>query len=78
VLLIATGECAVVCMMQRLADAPREMGIGRSDNHPLGCFSLVLDLDDSSQRMFGFDTSLFVTGEPENLLPMRGNKLTGE
>jgi hypothetical protein len=78
VLLIATGECAVMCVMERLADAPREMGVGRGDDHPFGCFGLVLDLDNSNQRMFGFDTGLFIAGEPENLVPVRGDKLTGE
>ena len=63
VLLIATGECAVMCVMQRLADAAREMGVGRGDDHPLGCFGLVLDLDNASQRMFSFDTGLFVAGD---------------
>ena len=48
VLLIATGECAVMCVMERFADAPREMGVGRGDDHPFGCFGLVLDLDNSS------------------------------
>jgi hypothetical protein len=67
-----------MCVMQRLANAPGEMGVGRGDNHPSGCFGLVLNLDDSSQRMFGFDTGIFIPGEPENLLPMRGDKLTGE
>jgi hypothetical protein len=28
--------------------------------------------------MFGFDTGLFIAGEPENLVPMQGDKLTGE
>ena len=78
VLLIATGECAVMCMMQSLADAPREMRIGRGDDYPFGCFDLVLDLDNSSQRMFSFDTGFFIAGEPEDLVPMRGDKLTGE
>ena len=78
VLLIATGECAVMCVMQSLADAPSEMGVGCGDDHPFGCFGLVLDLNNSSQRMFGFDTGLFIAGEPENLVPMRGDKLTGE
>ena len=64
--------------MQRFADAPREMRIGRRDNHPLGCFGLVLDLDNWSQRVFGFETGLFIAGEPEHLILMRGNKLTGE
>ena len=77
-LLIATGECAVMGVMQRLADAPRKMGIGRGDDHPFGCFGLVLDLDNSSERMFGFDTALFIAGEPENLVPMLGDKLTGQ
>ena len=64
--------------MQGLADAPGEMWIGRRDNQPLGRFGLVLDLDDSSQRVFGFETGLFIAGEPEHLIPMLGNKLTGE
>jgi hypothetical protein len=65
-------------MMQRLANAPREMRIRRGDDHPFGCFGLVLDLDDSGQRMFGFKTSLFIAGEPEHLLPMLGDKLAGQ
>jgi hypothetical protein len=65
-------------VMECLADAPREMGVGRGDDHPFGCFDLVLDLDNASQRMFGFDTGLFIAGEPENLVPMRGDKLTGK
>jgi hypothetical protein len=28
--------------------------------------------------MFGFDTGLFIAGEPDNLVPMRGDKLTGK
>jgi hypothetical protein len=65
-------------VMQRLADASCEMGVGRGDDHPYWCFGLVLDLDNPSQRMFGFDTGLFIAGEPENLVPMRGDKRTGE
>lgn len=65
-------------VMQRLANAPREMGVGRGNDHPFGGFDLVLDLDNSSQRMFGFDTSLFIAGEPEHLVPMLGDKLTGK
>jgi len=64
--------------MERLADAPREMGVGRGNDYPHWSFGLVLDLDNSSQRMFGFDTGLFIAGESENLVPMRGDKLTGE
>jgi hypothetical protein len=67
-----------MCVMQSLANASREMGVGRGDDHPFGCFGLVLDLDNSSQRMFGFDSGLFIAGEPKNLVPMRGDKLTGK
>jgi hypothetical protein len=67
-----------MCVMQSFANAPREMGVGRGDDYPDWSFGLVLDLDNSSQRMFGFDTGLFIAGEPENLVPMRGDKLTGE
>jgi hypothetical protein len=77
-LFIATGECAVMCVMERLADAPCEMGISRGDDYPDWSFGLVLDLDNASQRMFGFDTGLFIAGEPENLVPMRGDKLTSK
>jgi len=28
--------------------------------------------------MFGFNTGLFIAGEPENLVPMLGDKLAGE
>jgi len=78
VLLIATGEGAVMGVMKRLADASCEVGVSRGDDHPYWCFGLVLDLDNPSQGMFGFDTGLFIAGEPENLLPMRGDKRTGE
>jgi hypothetical protein len=67
-----------MCVMQRLANASREMGVGRGDDHPYWFFGLVLDLDNSSQWVFGFNTGLFIVGEPENLVPMRGDKLTGE
>jgi hypothetical protein len=67
-----------MCVMERFADASREMGVGCGDDDPDWCFGLVLDLDDASQRMFGFDTGLFIAGESENLVPMRGDKLTGE
>jgi len=76
--LIATGECAVMSVMQSLANAPREMGVGRGDDYPDWNFGLILDLDNPSQRMFGFDTGLFIAGEPENLVPMQSDKLTGE
>jgi hypothetical protein len=65
-------------VMEHLANATCEMGISRGDDHPCGCFRLVLDLDDSSQRMFGFDTGFFMAGEPKNFVPMLGNKLTGK
>ena len=67
-----------MCVMQSLTDTPREMGIGRGDDYPFGCFGLVLDCNYSSQRMFGFNTGLFISGEPENFLPMLGDKLAGE
>src|SRR5262249_10335710 len=67
-----------MCVVQRLADAPRKMGISRGNDHPFGCFGLVLDLDYSRQRMFGFDASLFIAGKLENLLPMRGHKFPRE
>jgi hypothetical protein len=66
-----------MCVMQSLANASRKMGVCRGDDHPFGYFGLVLDLDNASQRMFGFDTGLFISGESENLVPMQGDKLTG-
>src|SRR6185312_5129523 len=78
VLLITTDECATMGVMQCLADAPRKMGIGRGDHHPFGCFGLVLNLDDSSQRMFGFETNFFIAGEPKHFAPMFSDKLTGQ
>jgi|SRR5687768_6505171 hypothetical protein len=54
------------------------MRIGRGDDYPFGCFGLVLDGDNSSQRMFGFDTSLLIPGEPEYLISMLSDKLSGE
>jgi hypothetical protein len=51
-----------MCVMERLADAAREMGIGRGDDHTFGDFGLVLDFNYSSQRMFSFDTGLFIAG----------------
>jgi hypothetical protein len=78
VLLISTGECAVMCVMELFADAPCKVGVGRGDDHSLGCFGLILDLDDSCQGMLGFDASLFIVGKPENLLPMRGDEFPGE
>jgi len=65
-------------VMQRLADAPSEMGVGRGDEHSLGGFGLVFDRDDASQRVFAFDTGLFITSGSENLVSMLGDKLTGE
>jgi hypothetical protein len=59
-----------MCVMQSLANASREMGVGRGDDYPDWSFGLVLDLDNSSQWMFGFDTGLFIAGEPESLVPM--------
>jgi len=67
-----------MCVMQSLANAPREMGVGRGDDYPDWSFGLILDLDNPSQRMFGFDAGLFIAGEPENLVPMQGDKLTGK
>jgi hypothetical protein len=64
--------------MERLADASREMGVCRGDDYPDWSFGLVLDRDNPSQRMFGFDTGLFIAGESENLIPMQGDKLTGK
>jgi hypothetical protein len=78
VLFVATGEGAVMCVMERLANASCEMGVSRGDDYPDWSFGLVLDLDNSSQRMFGFDSGLFISGEPDNLVPMRGDKLTGK
>jgi hypothetical protein len=75
---IATGEYAVMCMMERFADASREMGVCRGDDYSFGCFGLVFDLDNSSQRMFGFDAGLFIAGESDNLVSVRNNELTGE
>lgn len=75
-LLVAAGEGAVMCVMQRLADPSREVGVGRGDDHrPIG---LILDLDNSGQRMFGFDMGLIIMGEAKNLVPMRGDKLSGD
>jgi hypothetical protein len=65
-------------VMERLADAPREMGISGGDDHTFRCFGLVLDRDNTSQRMFGFDTGLLIAGKPENLVSVRGDKRTGE
>ena len=65
-------------MMERLPDAPRKMGVGRGDDYPGWSFGLVLDLDNASQWMFCFDTGLFIAGEPENLVPMQGDKVTGK
>ena len=56
-------------MMEGLADAPREMGIGRGDDHSFECVGLVFGLDSASERMFGFDTGFFIAGESDNLLP---------
>jgi hypothetical protein len=67
-----------MCVMQSLANAPREMGVGRGDDYPDWSFGLILDLDNPSQRMFGFDAGLFIAGEPESLVSMQGDKLTGE
>lgn len=74
--LIATGECAVMGVMQRLTDAPRKMGIGGGDDHPFGWFGLVLDLDNSSEGMFGFDPGLFIARQPQDFVPVVGDKLT--
>jgi hypothetical protein len=68
----------MMCVMQSLANASREMGVGRGDDYPDWIFGLVLDRDNPSQRMFSFDTSLFIAGESENLIPMQGDKLTGK
>jgi hypothetical protein len=65
-------------MMEGLADAPREMGIGRGDDHSFGCVGLVFGLDNASERMFGFDTGFFIAGESDNLVPMYSDKLTSE
>lgn len=74
--LIATGESAVMSVMQRFTDAPRKMGIGGGDDHPFGWFGLVLDLDNSSEGMLVFDPGLFIARQPQNFVPMIGDKLT--
>ena len=74
--LIATGECAVMSVMQRLTDAPRKMGIGRGDDYPFRWFGLILDPDNSSEGMFGFDPALFIARQPQDFVSMIGDKLT--
>jgi hypothetical protein len=64
--------------MQRLADMPCQMGIGCGNDHPSRCFGLVLDLDNSRQWIFGFETGLFIAGKPEHLISMPDDDLTGQ
>jgi hypothetical protein len=58
--LIATGECALMRVVQRLADASRKMGVGRGNDHSLWGCSLVLNFHNSSEGMFGFAPGLFI------------------
>ena len=77
-LLIATGKGAAMGVMKRLANAPCEMGVGRGNDHPCGCFNLVFDLDNSSEGMFTFGTRLFIPGEGESLVSLLSDKVTGQ
>ena len=70
ILLIATGECAVMCMMQSFPDAPCQVGVGRGDDDSFRCFYLIRNFDNARQGMFSLGASLFILSKPDNLVPM--------
>ena len=77
-LLIATSECAVMGVMECLADASREMGVGRGDDHPFGSSAWSSILIIRAKGCSALIRASSLRASPRISIPMRGDKLTGK